>query len=301
MNEIPPEPEPGTWVPEGACDTHVHVFGPFGEFPLDPGRPYTPGPASAADLRALHQALGVARTVLVQPSPYGTDNSCLLDALAKLGGNARGVAVVDPSAPARTLRDMDAVGVRGVRVNIETYGREDLRAARELLRATADRVAPLAGWHLQIYLGLDTLAALAGDLRRLPVPVVIDHFGMAPAERGTDQEGFDALLGLLADGEAYVKLSAPYRISRRPGYADVTPIARALIGACPRQVLWGTDWPHTGGRSRDRENRLTPEPFRAEDDVRALERLRSWAGTPAASREILVENPARLYGFRARR
>jgi predicted TIM-barrel fold metal-dependent hydrolase len=283
-------------LPDGVCDTHVHVFGTPDEFPYTPDRPYTPSPASVEDLRALHRALGMRRAVLVQPSPYGTDNSCLLRALARLEGDARGVAVVDPSVPERSLWEMADAGVRGVRVNIKSYGDGDPGAARELLRATAARVAPL-DWHLQIYAGLDMLLSVRDDLRRLPVPVVVDHFAMARAEEGTAQKGFDELLGLLSRDEVYVKLSAPYRISRLPDYTDVAPLARALIEAGPGQVLWATDWPHTGGRARDGANRLTPEPFRAEDDARALERVHEWARTPAVSRAILVDNPTRLYGF----
>lgn len=129
----------------------------------------------------------------------------------------------------------------------------------------------------------------------LPAVVVVDHFGLAQAASGTAQPGFDALLSFLRRGRIYVKLSASYRISEQDDYGDAAVVARALIDANPDRMLWGTDWPHPGGIRGARRDPRQIEPFRPEDDGRALNRLRQWAPDPAQLRKILVENPARLY------
>lgn len=285
-------------VPRGACDCHVHVFGPRERFPFSPERVYTPGPASLEDLQALHRALGVDRVVIVQASVYGADNRCLVDALHRLGGRARGVAVVDEAAGEDELHAMGRAGVRGARVNLQSAGRDDPAAARDALRRAAERVAPL-GWHVQLYTNLTLLAALHEAVLALPVPLVVDHFGLADPAQGVTQAGFDVLLSLVRSGRGYVKLSAAHRLSRAPDHADVAPLARALIEANPQRVLWGTDWPHTGGGSgrRAAPARDGIEPFQPVDDGRGLDRLNRWAADPLQLRRILVDNPARLFGF----
>lgn len=280
-------------VPAGACDCHVHVFGPAGRYPLDPGHAYTPGDASVEELLALHDLLGLQRVVIVHPSPYGTDNRCTLEATRRLGERARAVVVVQPDLSPEALRAMHADGARGVRVNLETAGQHDPVAAGALLEAAARQVAPL-GWHVQTYTNMAVIGALHEALARLPVPLVVDHFGRARAAEGTGQPGFPELLGLVRAGRAYVKISAPHRISDRPDRADAGPLARALFEANPERVVWGTDWPHPGG---NRGNPDTVEPFDPIDDGAALNRLAEWFPDAAARRLILVENPARLYGF----
>lgn len=275
-------------VPPGACDCHVHVFDP--RFPYVADRAYTPGPASGEQLDELHWHLGVSRAVLVQPSPYGTDNACLLEQLRVRGERARGVVVFDP-AERPPLGQWHALGVRGARVNLATFAVDEPAAALAPLRATAAAIARL-GWHLQVFTSLSVVAALADELARLPVPVVLDHFALAPPSAAP----VAALADLLRSGAVYVKLSAPQRISTAPDHADVEPLVRALAAAAPDRLLWGTDWPHTGGRARTPENRLTVEPFEPIDDARALARLLEWTG-PEAGRKILVDNPAGLYGF----
>jgi predicted TIM-barrel fold metal-dependent hydrolase len=282
--------------PAGACDCHVHVFGPAADYPFDPARTYTPGDAPLQALTALQRDLGIDRTVIVQPSPYGADNRCTLDALQGLGGSGRGVAVIDESTTEQALADMHRAGVRGVRVNLETAGQHDPGAARARLMRAAERVAPL-GWHVQTYTNLPTIAALEGVWNDMPATLVIDHFGRAQAGQGTSQPGFDALLSALDSGRVYVKLSAPYRISTAPDYADAAVIAQALMDANPDRVVWGTDWPHPGTAAG---KPLTVEgitPFRQEDNTRALARIMEWAGTAERVRKLLVDNPARLYDF----
>jgi len=280
-------------VPRGSCDCHTHIFGPVKKFPFSSKRLYTPGDASIDDLLALHRALHIDRVVIVHPSPYGADNSCTVDAVRRLGNRARGVAVIDDTTTPRALADMHAAGIRGVRVNLESYGESDPAVAGRQLQQAAARVAPL-GWHVQTYTNLVILAALHDTILALPTTLVIDHFGRPQAARGTAQLGFDALLALLRSGKVYVKISAAYRISQQPNYPDAVPIARAMIDANPDRIVWGTDWPHPGAAKRDP---AVIEPFRPEDDGEALKRLAGWTKNRAELQKILVDNPRRLYQF----
>ncbi|MGH6683040.1 MAG: amidohydrolase family protein, partial [Pseudolabrys sp.] len=284
---------PSFEVPTGACDCHTHLFGPVDKFPFSSKRLYTPGDASIDDLEALHRALHVDRVVIVHPSPYGADNSCTVDAVRKLGKRARGVAVIDDSTSAEELADMHAAGIRGVRVNLESYGESDPVVAGRQLQRAAERVAPL-GWHVQTYTNLAILAALHDTILALPTTLVVDHFGRAQAAPGTAQPGFEQLLALLRSGRVYVKVSAPYRISQQPDYPDAAPIARAIIDANPDRVVWGTDWPHPGAAKRDP---AAIEPFRPEDNGNAINRLAGWTKNRTELKKILVDNPARLYQF----
>jgi predicted TIM-barrel fold metal-dependent hydrolase len=283
-------------VPAGACDCHVHVFGAAAEFPFAARRGYTPPPASAVELLALQRALRLSRVVIVQPSVYGSDNSCTLDGMRQLGLRARGVAVIDRATSKAALDRMRRAGIRGVRVNLETAGETDPDAARRNLAAAVERVAPF-GWHVQVYTRLSVITELREEVARLPVPIVFDHFGGAQAAGGVDQPGFAALLALVGAGHAYVKVSAAYRSSEKaPAYDDMAPLARALIAANPERILWGTDWPHphaaAPGAALDRVS-----PFYDIDNGLALNQLLLWAPNAAIRRKILVENPARLYDF----
>lgn len=286
----------GFALPPGACDCHVHVFGPVDRFPYWSARVYTPGAASVEDLIALHDHLGIQRVVIVQPSPYGTDNAVTLDALRRLGDRARGVAVIDPEISDAKLDAMDDAGVRGVRVNLATNGIDDPEAAWSLLSATAARVAPL-GWHVQCFASLPLLSQLHDRLAKLPTTLVLDHFAGARAALGPNQKGLAAVLDLLRRDRTYIKISGGYRSSTLPNWDDAGEIARALIAARSDRVVWGTDWPHPGGRRYEGEAIYQIEPFIKIDDGAALRRLRDWAGDVLRLRRILVDNPARLYGF----
>ena len=283
-------------VPPGACDCHVHVFGKAAEFPFAARRGYTPPPASTEELLALQRGLSLSRVVIVQPSIYGSDNSCTLDGMRRLGDRARGVAVIDDATSNAALDEMHQAGVRGIRVNLETAGKTDPDAARRNLLAAVERVAP-RGWHVQVYTRLSVVSALADEITRLSVPIVIDHFGGAQASAGIRQPGFSDLLALVKAGYAYVKVSAAYRSSEKaPAYDDVAPLARALIDANPDRIVWGTDWPHPHaappGAAFDQV-----APLYDIDDGLALNQLASWAPDAAIRHKILVDNPARLYDF----
>ena len=284
---------PNVGIPVGACDCHVHVFDP--RFPYAASRTFTPGVARLADLEDHLNVLGIERVVIVQPSTYGTDNSCTMEAADKLGNRARVVAVLPHEMPTRELEDLHRRGVRGVRINLETAGVRDPAIARERLTREAARAAAL-GWHVQIFTNLAVIAELRDNIEALPIPVVFDHFGRAQAAHGTKQPGFEALLGLLRSGKAYVKLSAPYLISSEPDYADAADIAHALIDANEDRVVWASNWPHPGGQPGARKIDVV-EAFRREDDGVALERVRRWVRDPHRWQKLLVDNPGRLYGF----
>lgn len=284
-------------LPAGACDCHVHVFEPE-RFPLDPERTYTPGRASLPMLEAHVAALGLDRVVLVQPSVHGTDNSCLLDALARLDGRGRAVAVIDPGATADTqVQALKAAGVSALRVNLESRGETRAEAARSAFKATASRAAD-HGLAVQIYAALALLPHLADLIEASAAPTILDHFAGAKAVSGLGQPGFAELMHLLAGGKVWVKLSGAYRASSMPGHADLEPIARALIAARPDRLVWASDWPHTGGGTeRAARGPLALEPFRDIDDAAALRMLRSWCGDATTFRDILAANAARLFGF----
>ena len=284
-------------VPPGACDCHTHVFGDPSRFAMAPARTYTPEPASVDELRALHRALHVDRVVVVHPSVYGTDNRCTLDALRQLGSRARGIAVIDEATPDAALDDMARVGVRGIRINLATAGQNDPAVARQRLQSAVARVARRR-WHIQIFTTLPVIEAVADAVAASPVPVVFDHFGGAQAALGAAQPGFNALLDLVKSGRAYVKISAAYRASTKaPDYADIAPLATALIAANPRRVLWGSDWPHPDTTRVPGRQPTDVTPLYQIDDGQVLNQLPVWAPDAATRKTILVDNPAELYGF----
>ena len=280
-------------VPPGACDCHVHVFGDPQKFPFAPDRVYTPPGASVDDLRALQAALGFERVVIVTPSVYGRDNSCTADAIRQLGNRARGVAVIDAVTPAGVLDELAAGGFKGARLNLETVGQADPDAIKRLIGGVADAVRQ-RNWHLQFNTRMAVIDALKDDLASAGVPIVFDHFGRAQSALGTSQPGFAAMLDLVKAGHAYVKISAAYRSSQKPpDFPDVTPIAQAIVAANPDRVVWGTNWPHPG---RGTSPSAIAPPYPADDGL-MLNLLARWVPDPAIRKKILVDNPARLYGF----
>jgi predicted TIM-barrel fold metal-dependent hydrolase len=289
-------PAPSTAVFKGACDCHVHIIGPAAKYPMVANRAYTPPQATVAQLKALHTRLGVQRTVLVQPSFYGTDNSCMMDALAELGDTARAIAVVPPTISVQDLRAMDAKGVRGIRINLESAGNRDPKAAAAMLKAFEAKLLPL-NWHIQMYTALPVIAALINTIADLKVPVVVDHFGGPVAADGPGQKGLLAFLDLIHARKVYVKLSAPYRISKLPNYADVTTIAQSLIYAGRDRMLWATDWPHTNQVPGKPNTEVTP--FSKIDDPGYMRLFNSWYPDEMTRKMILVDNPAKLYRFAA--
>jgi predicted TIM-barrel fold metal-dependent hydrolase len=283
-------------VPAKACDCHTHILDPR-RFPYSPDRTYTPEAALPEEMSALHRALHIDRVVMVTPSVYGTDNLATLFGIRTRGGTARGVAVIDEKTQEADLDTMAKGGIRGIRLNFVTAGKIDLGAARRRFTWASDRIQR-RNWHIQIYARPGVISGLKGPIQDSPVPVVFDHFGGAQADLGVEQPGFADLVELIVSGKAYMKLSGAYRASKRgPDFPDVVPLARALIAANEERLLWGSDWPHPittpppGGRRTD------VSPLLQIDDGRLLNQLAVWAPDPVVRQKILVDNPARLYGF----
>jgi predicted TIM-barrel fold metal-dependent hydrolase len=287
-------------LPRGACDCHVHLVGPASNYPFDLARVYTPGDASEVELDALHRRLGIERVVLVQPSVYGTDNRRLLDGLAALGPRSRAIAVIDDATTNADLHRFNAAGVRGVRINISTSGSDDPAQAWRRIAAQAERVTTL-GWHVQVLMKAPAIAALADRLAGLACPLVIDHFGQPDFAQGPEQPAFRAIVDLVRAGHAVVKLSAMERLAGQGRLGRLAPFIQALAEANPIGVVWGSDWPHTGGGRGLGPAKARPaaevEPFQLMDDADALQALLAALTDQTLYRAVLVDNPARLYGF----
>lgn len=265
----------------GACDCHAHVFGPLERFAFIEGRSYTPDECLASDYRAMLASIGIERGVIVQPSVFGTDNGATLSAIAELGKNFRGVAVLPADVEDSVLSDCAAGGIRGVRLSDMTKGGVPLSQLEKM----ADRLRG-SGWHIQVFAEFSKSPDLADRLRSLGVPIVIDHFGMIDPARGIDDPGFHAILALLRDGVGWLKLSGPYLASHQPmPHADMDALAAALVEAAPDRLVWGTDWPHPSCG-----NKLP-------DDGALRSLLDRWVPDASIRRRILVDNPAALYSF----
>lgn len=269
-------------VYEGACDCHVHVY--EDAWPLAPTATFKPPHAPASAYREVQQALGLARVVVVQPTGYGFDNRCTLDAIAQLGAGARGVAVVPPDVKQAELERLHQGGMRGVRFMMLAGG----LLGWDSLETMAARIAPM-GWHIDLQLDGRALPQHEAMLSRLPGPCVIDHIGKFLGPVTPDGEAVQTLCRLLDGGRFWIKLAAPYESSKSgpPGYADVAPLARLLAARFPERCLWASNWPHPNVR---------PQP----SDAALLDwALRCFDGSEAGRRRMLVDNPAELYGFGA--
>jgi predicted TIM-barrel fold metal-dependent hydrolase len=297
MNErfLPPS-TPRISIPHGACDCHVHLVGPADQYPFAQHRAFTPAPAPLPDLIAMLNGGGIDRAVLVQPSAYGTDNSCMLDALAAEPRRLRGVAVIDAATPMGELERMHALGVRGARVAFAFVKDTSAAEATRLVDIIAAKIAPL-GWHLQLFVNSPIIAAVAPIIPKLPVQVVFDHMGFFQAALGTAQPGFPGLLELLAGGRAWVKLSGTYRVSPDEyGNPEVTALVRALIDANRERVVWASDWPHIGAHPLALHSDPPPAEYRQIDYGRLVSVIADWGDAEDIHR-MLVSNPTTLYGF----
>ncbi len=281
---LPVSRAPVRRLPAGAVDCHFHVFGPESRFPYAPGRSYTPPDASVADYETLAGTLGFSRAVIVQPSVYGLDNCRTLSFLRESRIPARAVLVLDPDISERELEILHESGVRGVRVNLVFAAGLALEAASIL----ADKIRGL-GWHLQFLADVSRIENLNEIVTSLDIPVVFDHLGHVPAGKGVGDGGFRALLSLVRDGLAWVKLTGAYRVTgmRTPPYEDVAPFVEALLEASPSQLVSGTDWPHP----------FIPVPM--PDDAELIDMFGDWVSDESICRRIFIDNPERLYGFPA--
>jgi 2-pyrone-4,6-dicarboxylate lactonase len=279
---LPNPSKPKLTLPRGACDTHFHVFGPGAKFPYAAGRSYTPADASKEALFALHQHLGIERGVMVQSAAHGFDNSAGADLIATKPGAYRGVALLSVNTDANELRRLHALGFRGVRFNYMKHLGEGapIDQVMQLARKLAD-----LGWHLQIHMESSLIGDMTSALQRSPVPVVIDHMGRVDASLGLNHAHFGKLLELMKDKKIWVKVSGCERASRQASpWKDAIPFARKLVEEFPDRTLWGTDWPH-------------PNLKEIPDDGVMVDNLEQIAPSEKQRQALLVDNPARFYGF----
>jgi 2-pyrone-4,6-dicarboxylate lactonase len=272
---------PTLLLPAGAWDVHVHIFGPAERYRPVAKPHYTLPDGTLTQYRSLMSHLGIERFVIVQPSFYGCDNSCLLDTLVEVGDVARGVVMIEPDIGEAELASLHRRGVRAVRLDLFKRAREPMAAVKSYIKQMAVRVGPL-GWHLQFYAPGYMVRDLIHFFRTLQIDFVIDHMGYMLEEDGLSSEDFSALLDLLNVGHCYLKLSGAYRIAKLRGYEYVEPVAKAIVERAPDRALWGSDWPHISYSDRDTGELLS-----------LLER---WAPSESARQKILVENPNRLFG-----
>jgi predicted TIM-barrel fold metal-dependent hydrolase len=269
-------------APANACDCHMHVYDAERFPPVRPGSRMQPN-ARVPEYRLFQQRIGTSRVVVVTGAAYLTDNEVTLDAIAQLGPQARGVAVVHPTVTDSELRRLAGGGVRGIRFT--QFDPATATTSMDMIEPLAKRVEPL-GWHVQIHLRADQLVDAADLLTRLPGTIVFDHLGRLPQPEGIDHPAFGIIRRLLDQGRTWMKLSGAYMLSKSgpPRYADITPVARAYIAAAPERMVWGSDWPHPTEKDKP-------------DDAALFDLLSDWAPDAATRQRILVDNPAVLYDF----
>lgn len=267
-------------LPAGACDAHCHVFGPAAKFPYAPNRRYTPEDAPKEMLAALHAHLGIGRAVIVQASCHGTDNAAMLDCIASDPERYRGVAIVNDSFTDKDLDRLDAGGVRGVRFNFVKHlgGAPDMAVFNRVIDRIRER-----GWHVVLHVDAPDIIPLSEMMRKLPLPFIVDHMGRVPSTAGVDQPPLRALIELSRLENCWIKVCGSERIAMPP-YTAAVPIAHALVEAAPDRVLWGTDFPH-------------PNATHEADEADLVDLVPQFAPDPLAEKRLLVDNPARLYGF----
>jgi 2-pyrone-4,6-dicarboxylate lactonase len=284
---LPPDPMPAPPlfpVPAGSCDTHCHIMGPASRFPYAEKRSYTPPDAPLENYLAMRRALGLSRSVIVQPGPHGFDNRVTLDAIRRIGPSARGIAVVEPSISYRELERLHELGIRGIRLSTMLHGSAGLDDLTEM----ATRVVPF-DWHILLHLkSARELIELALPIRALPVPVVIDHLGRVTGREGLASIAFRTLIELITDTDhCWTKICSWYRLSNQGApYPDMERLARTAMEARPDRVLWGSNWPHP---------MIAEPPMPNDGDL--FNQFLAWAETEELRKTILVDNPAALYGF----
>jgi predicted TIM-barrel fold metal-dependent hydrolase len=266
-------------APANACDCHMHIYD--ARYPTAPSATLKPLDALVADYKQLQQRIGTTRNVVVTPSTYGTDNSVTLDAIAQIGASARGVAVVDTGVADAELKRMNDLGIRGIRFNLVQAGATTI----EMLEPLSKRVNNL-GWHIQIHMKGEQIAAIEDVLLRVPSPIVFDHLGRLAQPNALDNPGFKTVSKLIDRGKTWVKLSGAYQDSKvgPPSYSDTVPVARAYVKVAPQRMVWASDWPHP--TEKDKPN-----------DAVLFDLLAEWVPDAATRTAILVDNPATLYGF----
>lgn len=273
---------PSFAVPPGACDSHVHVFESADHYPRVDKPHYTLPDGGLEKLKRMTDVMKLERFVIVQPSYYGTDNSCMLDALAVAGARARGVAMVEDNCSDATLERMDELGVRALRLDLFLRSSWPTAEIVKYIETWVRRTHAI-GWHVQFYTPGWVVRDLLPFLKELDATFVIDHMGYMLESDGLTSADFDRLLEVIRAGRGWIKLSAPYRLAKDGNFERLRPMARTIIEAAPDRVIWGSDWPHI--------------PEGGKDTGALLNLLSDWAPDAEARRRILVSNPATLFKF----
>jgi len=282
------EGTPAFRAPPLSCDCHFHVFGPADRYPYGTDLRYPPPLAPLEDYLALCGLLGIERYVFVQPSAYGRDNTCMLDAMREVGAKCRGIVDIEENAPDAELARLHAAGVRGVRINVSPVKPHTPGFSATML-PRIDRLHARCtelGWQLDFLTPGWLTSELMPVFKKLKCDFTIAHMGMYLAKDGVKQSGFQELLDLLRHGEGrcWIKLTGVYRMSVAPGFADAAPHARALIETAPDRIIWGSDYPHLSFADKV-------------GSVELFNLLGQWAPTDAARKQILVDSPQRLFSF----
>jgi len=266
-------------APANATDCHHHIY--EAKYPVDPKATLRPADALVEDYRALQKRLGTTRNVIVQPSTYGIDNRCTLDALVAMGPNARAVVVVNDTVTDAELQRMHGLGARGIRFNLAQAG----ATTPEMIRPLSERVNAL-GWHIQINAPAAKIMEIMPILEQVPTAIVFDHLAHIPEPDGVNSPLYAKVLALIEKGRTWVKLSGAYADTRvgPPTYADSSAVARAYAKAAPERCVWGSDWPHPTEKDKP-------------DDAVLFDLLLDWVPEEKARNRVLVENPAALYAF----
>jgi 2-pyrone-4,6-dicarboxylate lactonase len=280
---MPAPSRPVLRLPDGACDSHVHAFGPAARFPFAASRNFTPADAPKETLFELHRFLGISRCVIVQSAVHGFDNSAVEDAIAAGAGRYLGVALAPHDVPDTELQRLKAAGFRGVRFNFMKHLGKS--ASVQQVADMTHRLAPL-GMHLQVHFESSLIHELAPVLKTSAVPVVIDHMGRVDAALGAQHTDFRALCELMQDPRFYVKVSGADRIAPVPPYTQGVALARQLLESFPDRCFWGTDWPH-------------PNHTHVPDDGQLVDLLADIAPTADLLDRLMVQNPQRFYQFSA--
>jgi 2-pyrone-4,6-dicarboxylate lactonase len=273
---------PAFAMPRGACDTHVHVFGPAAQFPFSPARSYTPEDCTVEDLFALHAVLGIDRVVIVHGGAHGTDNRATLAALDRAPDRMRGVAVMPSGLPQAEIEDMHRRGMRGCRMSTVVSGGASFDHLPRLAAETRD-----FGWHLVLHFHrAEELLDVEAELTACGSPFVLDHLARITAAEGVESAPFAAVLRLLDTGRCWVKLASLYRLSSEPyPHRDMLPLIHRVVAHRPDRILWGSNWPHP----------ICPVPMPNDGDLVDLVPL--WIPDADHRKLALVDNPAALYGF----
>ena len=270
---------PKLQAPANGCDCHMHIYDGERFPPPRPEARMQPN-ARLPEYRQLQQRIGTSRVVIVNPAAYVTDNEVTLDAIARIGPQARGVAVVHPNVTDAELKRLADGGIRGIRFT--QFDPKSASTTMDMIEPLANRVHAL-GWHVQIHLRADQIAGNADMLMRLPGTTVFDHLGRLTPPEGLSHPAFNVIRRMLDRGRTWMKLSGAYMFGAPP-YAEATKVARAFVAAAPERVVWGSDWPH-------------PTEKEKPDDAALFDLLSEWAPDEATRRRILVDNPAALYRF----